>query len=161
MDALTSDPNYDAGDGQGFWNGVRTDAADELQDWLGNTYQGGVSSYVVLGDFNAYAQEDPVQSLRDAPDTTDLIDTFIGQENAYSFVFDGQRGTLDQAIASDEFAMNVTGLTEWHINADEPDLLNYSSQFKDPAFYNADVFASSDHDPLILGLDFSDTTVIG
>lgn len=161
VDALTSDPNYDAGDGQGFWNGVRTDAADELQDWLGNTYQGGVSSYVVLGDFNAYAQEDPVQSLRDAPDMTDLIDTYIGQENAYSFVFDGQRGTLDQAIASDEFAMNVTGLTEWHINADEPDLLNYSSQFKDPAFYNEDVFASSDHDPLILGLDFSDATVIG
>ena len=161
IDALTSDPNYDAGDGQGFWNGVRTDAADELQDWLGSTYQGGVSSYVVLGDFNAYAQEDPVQSLRDAAGTTDLIDAFIGQENAYSFVFDGQRGTLDQAIASDEFALNVTGLTEWHINADEPDLLNYSSQFKDAAFYNDDVFASSDHDPLILGLDFSSTTVIG
>jgi uncharacterized protein len=67
-------------------------------------------------------------------------------------VFDGQRGNLDHALASGSLGLQVTGATEWHINADEPDLLNYSSQFNDPRFYSADQFASADHDPLILGL---------
>ena len=54
----------------------------------------------------------------------------------------------------------VTGLTEWHINAQEPDLLGYSSQFNNPGFYGDTVFAASDHDPLILGLDL-ETQMMG
>ncbi|QFT98651.1 Bifunctional hemolysin/adenylate cyclase precursor [Roseovarius sp. THAF8] len=154
IDALRADPNYDQGDGQGFWNAVRTDAAGELANWLENDYAGtGTENYLMLGDFNAYAEEDPVQTIADDADYTDLIDSFIGQENAFSFVFDGQQGTLDQALASNDVVSMVTGVTEWHINAQEPDLLNYSSRFNDPGFYSDDVFASSDHDPLILGLD--------
>jgi predicted extracellular nuclease len=107
----------------------------------------------LLGDFNAYAKEDPVQAIAEDPDYVDLIDSFIGQEDAFSFIFDGQQGTLDQALASDDIAGLVTGVTEWHINAQEPDLLNYNSRFNDPGFFSEDVFASSDHDPLIVGLD--------
>ena len=154
IDALMADPNYDQGDGQGFWNGVRTEAAIELQDWLRTTYNGGELNYLILGDLNAYAMEDPVQAISDSIFAQDLIDMFINQDEAYSYVFDGQRGTLDQALASNVMAGHVVGVTEWHINADEPDLLNYSSQFNDPAFYNDDPYASSDHDPLLIGLDF-------
>lgn len=56
--------------------------------------------------------------------------------------------------------MVSSGFAEWHINADEPDLLNYSSQFNDPRFYSRDLFAASDHDPVILGLDFGDTPLV-
>ena len=158
IDALIADPNYDQGDGQGYWNQVRADAAGEVQNWIETAYNGGgVSDYVVLGDLNAYAQEDPVQALTDDPDLVDLIDTFIGQDEAYSFVFDGQRGALDHAVASQSVADMVTGVTEWHINADEPDLLNYNSAFNNPAFYEPSVFASSDHDPLIIGLNTNHT----
>ncbi|WP_268957193.1 ExeM/NucH family extracellular endonuclease [Salipiger abyssi] len=156
IDALTSDPNYDQGDGQGFWNAVRADAAGEVQSWVETEYDGGgVIDYLLMGDFNAYAQEDPVQTLTDDPDMVDLIDAFIGTENAYSYVFDGQQGALDQAVASAGLAGDVTGLTEWHINADEPDLLGYNSAYNDPGFYEDSLFASSDHDPLILGLDLT------
>ncbi|MEP4195853.1 MAG: ExeM/NucH family extracellular endonuclease [Aliishimia sp.] len=149
-----ADPNFDQGNGQGFWNAVRADAAGEVYDFLTNDYGGsGVTDYVVLGDYNAYSQEDPTQVLTDQADTVDLLAQYVG-EDAYSFVFDGQRGALDQAVASTGLADNVTGLTEWHINADEPDLLNYNSAFNDPGFYNDDLFASSDHDPVILGLEF-------
>lgn len=159
IDALRSDPNFDLGDGQAFWNGVRADAAGELVDWLENTYNGGgVSDYVLLGDMNAYAQEDPVQLLRDQG-LVDLIDQFIGQDQAYSYVFDGQRGTLDQGLASTGLADNVTGATEWHVNADEPDLLGYNSAFNDPGFYNPGPYAASDHDPLILGLTLDDPLI--
>ena len=53
----------------------------------------------------------------------------------------------------------MTGVDEWHINADEPDLIGYDSSFKDPAFYNDGGYASSDHDPLIIGLEF-DTFIL-
>jgi predicted extracellular nuclease len=91
----------------------------------------------------------------------DLIDSFIGQEDAFSFIFDGQQGALDQALASGDIAGLVTGVTEWHINAQEPDLLSYSSQFNNPGFFSEDVFAASDHDPLILGLDTQPDLFIG
>ncbi|WP_394178360.1 ExeM/NucH family extracellular endonuclease [Yoonia maritima] len=153
---LYADPNFDQGDGQGFWNAVRLDGAVELADWIATDYNGGgVTNYLLLGDMNSYAEEDAVQYLDDDAGLTDLIDAFIGQDDAYSYVFNGQRGTLDQGLGDSEIADNVTGVTEWHINADEPDLIGYDTDFNDPAFYNDGVYASSDHDPLIIGLDFS------
>ncbi len=89
----------------------------------------------------------------------DLLAEFAGP-GAYSFVFDGQRGALDQVMASAGFADHVTALAGWHINADEPDLLNYSSQFSDARFFNPDHFASSDHDPVILGIEFGDVPML-
>ncbi len=54
----------------------------------------------------------------------------------FSFTFDGQQGALDQALASGDIAGLVTGVTEWHINAQEPDLLSYSNQFNNPGFFS-------------------------
>lgn len=150
IDALRADANYDQGDGQGFWNGVRLDAAQELASYMQTHFAG--ENYLLMGDMNAYSQEDPVQYLREDAGLSDLVDGLIGAE-AYSYVYDGQRGTLDQGMASDALAAHVTGATEWHINADEPDLINYDSSYKDERFYNDGVYASSDHDPLIVGLD--------
>jgi predicted extracellular nuclease len=70
-------------------------------------------------------------------------------------VFDGQQGALDQALATSAMAGQVTGVTEWHINADEPDLPNCDESCNDSAFCNADVYASSDRDPVIVGLDLT------
>ncbi|MEL6886780.1 MAG: ExeM/NucH family extracellular endonuclease, partial [Pseudomonadota bacterium] len=175
--SLLADPNFDQGDGQGFWNAVRNDASVELTTWLEGTYLpeavaagdlDGITvsdKTLIMGDFNAYAEEDPTQTVRDFdgddvgndPDYVDVIDTFVpgGQDESYSFVFDGQQGTLDQAFATDALADLITGSTEWHINADEPDLLNYDSEFNNPGFYSDNVFAASDHDPLLIGLDFN------
>ncbi|MEL6915487.1 MAG: ExeM/NucH family extracellular endonuclease [Pseudomonadota bacterium] len=157
IDALLADPNYDQGDGQGFWNQVRADASAELAEWLATNPTGAAdtNNLLVLGDLNAYAKEDPVTTFEDAG-LTDLAEEFIGPD-AYSFVFDGQRGTLDYGLASEGILDNVTGVAEWHIAADEPDLLNYSSEFNDAAYYNKeDPFAASDHDPLIIGLDLNE-----
>ena len=94
------------------------------------------------------------------PAIIDLIDSFIGQDDAFSYIFDGQQGTLDQGLASDSLASQVSGVTEWHINSQEPGLLSYSSEFKNPNFYNEDVFATSDHDPLIIGLNLGEDAVL-
>ncbi|MCC2612014.1 ExeM/NucH family extracellular endonuclease [Neorhizobium sp. Rsf11] len=157
----------DQGDGQGAFNATRTAAAQQLAEWLsadnpdGYLAQNDVSDsdVLIIGDLNSYAQEDPVDALRDAG-YADLIDSFIGQENAFSYIFDGQQGTLDQGLSSQSLASQVSGVAEWHINAQEPDLLSYSTEFKNPAFYNDDVYGTSDHDPLLIGLNLGDNVLV-
>ncbi|QPH52913.1 ExeM/NucH family extracellular endonuclease [Pontivivens ytuae] len=161
IDAVIADPNFDQEDGQAFWNAARNDAAGELATFLETEYNGGgVSDYLVIGDLNAYSQEDPVQTIRDTDDNVDLLAEFVGIEEAYSFVFDGQQGALDHAIASGDLADNVVDVAEWHSQADEPDLIDYDSEFTNPGFSSTGPFAASDHDPLLIGLDFSDTPLV-
>jgi PKD domain len=80
---------------------------------------------------------------------------YLGDE-AYSFVFQGQSGYLDHALASPSLSGQVAGVTEWHINADEPVALDYNTEFKTPnqvnTFYAPDPYRSSDHDPVLVGL---------
>ena len=54
----------DAGDGQGNCNRTRDLAAAALLDWIASDPTGsGDTDFLVLGDFNAYAQEDPIRTL--------------------------------------------------------------------------------------------------
>ena len=50
--------------------------------------------------------------------------------SAYSYVFDGQSGYLDHALANGSLVPQISGVTEWHINADEPIALDYNTNFK-------------------------------
>ena len=138
---------------QGSCNLTRTLAAGRLADWLaGDPTGSGDPDLLVIGDLNAYDQEDPVQALETAG-FTDLILAFQG-EFAYSHVFDGQFGYLDYALVNTALLPQVTGATEWHINADEPDLLDYDTTFKkeaQDALFAADPYRSSDHDPVVVG----------
>ena len=160
--ACSGDP--DTGDGQGNCNLTRTDAAKALVDWLATDPTGsGDPDFLVLGDLNAYAQEDPIDALKAGPDDstgtaddyTNLIAKYQGPF-AYSYTFDGQAGYLDYALASAGLAGRVTGATQWHVNSDEPDVLDYDTSFKPPAqdlLYEANAYRSSDHDPVLVGLD--------
>ena len=148
----------DIGDGQGNCNGVRTDAAAALVNWLATDPTGsGSSDSLIIGDLNAYAQEDPVTTI-EAGGYTDLIESYVGTgvvAGAYSFNFLSQSGVLDHALASLSMMENVTGAAIWHINADEPRALDYND-FNQPALFNDDEFRSSDHDPVLVGL-FADS----
>jgi len=147
------DPN--TGDGSGNCNVTRTMAAEALVDWLaGDPTGSGNLNALILGDLNSYDKEDPIDAIV-AGGYTDLILAFRG-EDAYSFVFGGQTGYLDYALSSTDLTGDVTGVTDWHINADEADLIDYDTSFKGPnqeAVYAPDPYRSSDHDPVIVGLD--------
>jgi hypothetical protein len=86
---------------------------------------------------------------------TNLIAAFVGP-GAYSYAFDGQWGYLDYAFASASLRPQVTGVGEYHINADEPSVLDYNTDFKSAeqlsSLYNQDLFRISDHDPVLVGL---------
>ncbi|HSC66177.1 MAG TPA: ExeM/NucH family extracellular endonuclease [Cellvibrio sp.] len=147
--------DLDIGDGQGNCNITRTQAASALVKWLG-THPTGVSDrdYLIIGDLNAYAKENPIAQILNAG-YTDLINKFAG-ESAYSYVFDGQAGYLDHGLASAALTPQVLYAADWHINADEPISLDYNTEFKSAAqinnFYAADAYRSSDHDPLVVSL---------
>ena len=46
----------------------------------------------------------------------------------------------------------ITGVDIWHINADEPVILDYNTEYNPPELYNADPFRSSDHDPVVVSM---------
>jgi predicted extracellular nuclease len=149
----------DAGDGQGLSNGTRTREARDLATWLATKPTGSSDAdYIILGDLNAYAKEDPLTTLANS-----------GYENllpitSYSYVFDGQVGSLDHALANNTLAAQVTSAEKWHINADEPSVLDYNTEFKTSgqigSLYSASPFRSSDHDPIVVGLSLNAPVVI-
>ncbi|MDH3194031.1 MAG: ExeM/NucH family extracellular endonuclease, partial [Acidimicrobiia bacterium] len=138
----------------GSCNLTRTLAAGLLADWLASDPTGsGDSDFLIIGDLNSYDKEDPIDALLGAG-YADLVYDYLG-EGAYSYVFDGQMGYLDYIMANGAMAPQVTGTTIWHINADEPDLIDYDTSFKQDAqdaIYAPDAYRSSDHDPVITGL---------
>jgi predicted extracellular nuclease len=147
----------DTGDGQGNCNITRTKAAQAIVDFLATDPTGsGDSDYLVIGDLNAYAQEDPVVTL-ESGGYTDLIEAYVGtgfSAGAYSFNFFSQSGYLDHGMSSPTMTPYVTGAAFWHVNADEPSGLDYNN-FNQPGLYNPDEFRSSDHDPVIVGLELT------
>ncbi|WP_075062094.1 ExeM/NucH family extracellular endonuclease [Ornatilinea apprima] len=149
-------PDPDLGDGQGNCNLTRKAAAEELAAWLaGDPTNTSETDILILGDLNSYSKEDPIAALESAG-YTNLIHAY-GGDTAYSYVFDGQWGYLDHALGSDTLLSQVTGVEEYHINADEPSVLDYNTDFKSPdqivSLFNPDQYRVSDHDPVIVGLD--------
>ncbi|HSV39945.1 MAG TPA: ExeM/NucH family extracellular endonuclease, partial [Nocardioidaceae bacterium] len=159
--ACDGDP--DTGDGQGNCNGTRTAAVEALTDWIAtDPTDSGDPDALFVGDMNAYAMEDPISAFESAG-FVNTIATHVGAD-AYSYVFDGQSGYLDHALASPSLAGQVTGVTEWHTNADEPIALDYNTNFKSPgqvvSMYAPNAYRASDHDPVIVGLDLNDDPTV-
>ena len=145
----------DAGDGQGNCSIVRTIAANELVTWLAADPTGaGDGDVLIVGDLNSYAMEDPITAIKNTG-FTDLLN-FFGGAAAYGYVFDGAWGYLDHALASSPMLSQIKGVTEWHINADEPNVLDYNTNFKSAgqvvSLYAPDEFRTSDHDPVLVGV---------
>ncbi|MFN8470018.1 MAG: ExeM/NucH family extracellular endonuclease [Caldilineaceae bacterium] len=146
----------DAGDGQGNCNIVRANGANALAAFLATDPTGtNDPDVLIIGDLNSYAKEDPITALINAG-YTNLIERFIGA-GAYSYVFDGQWGYLDHALASASLEPQIVGVAEWHINADEPSVLDYNTDFKtaglQSSLYAPDEFRISDHDPVVVDVN--------
>ncbi len=154
-DPAPSGGNVDSGDGQGCYNAARVQQAQALMQFIGQL-QAVSADVAVVGDLNAYGKEDPVLALAGAG-LVDQIARFNG--SGYSYVFDGESGYLDHALTTASLSAKVTGAALWTINADEPSVIDYNLEFKQPAcancgpdYYSPTVYRSSDHDPVLLGL---------
>ncbi len=157
--------NQDQNDGQGCWNELRTQAASSLVSWL-NTKPTGTndSDVLIIGDLNAYGKEDPINALTEQA-YQNLVAKSLGH-SAYSYSFGGEMGYLDHALASAEFAGKVADTTVWHINADEPRIFDYNTEFKSEdqqvKYFDDGVYRASDHDPIVILLNFqSESQLLG
>jgi uncharacterized protein len=167
--ACVGDP--DAGDGQGNCNGTRTLAAQALVDWLAtDPTESNDPDFLIMGDLNSYAKEDPIDAIKAGSDDTagtdddftNLIFDYQGPY-AYSYTFDGQAGYLDHALANVSLASQISGAADWHINSDEPDVVDYDTSFKpveQEALYEPNAYRSSDHDPVVVGLNLVNTAPV-
>lgn len=145
--------NEDKLDGQGCYNLRRVQAAEAVTEWLAQSPTGVEDEDVlIIGDLNAYSKEDPVATIENAG-FTNLAQKFVG-DSAYSYAYRGEIGTLDHALASASLTSKAVDLTEWHINADEPLILDYNTEYKSEeqihTMYNSDAYRASDHDPVVM-----------
>ena len=156
--------NVDRGDSQACWNASRVQAARAMMDWLEtDPTKSQDLDYLVLGDFNAYSQEDPLRLMEEAG----FMHLAEGTSKApsYSYSYDGSVGRLDHAFASSSLKSQIADADIWHINADEylgfayaaaaladPEQ-NERAQAANKALYRKHSFRTSDHDPLLIGLN--------
>ncbi|MGH3738233.1 MAG: ExeM/NucH family extracellular endonuclease [Micromonosporaceae bacterium] len=143
-----SGPDADQGDGQGCYNAKRVKQAKALAAALTKK---AVPSPLIVGDLNSYGKEDPLDVLR-AAGYTSQSERFLTEADRYSYVFQGASGRLDYALAAPSLAADVTGAAIWHINCDEPRILDYNTEFNPPSLYQPDAYRASDHDPVLVGL---------
>ncbi len=190
--ACTSSPNDPfVNDGQDDCNLSRVSMAEALIDWLATNPTGDPTPandrrFLIVGDLNAHLKEDPISALTSTAFTKpssavfptgiasnpnavykDLVGT-LGDRAGYSYLFSTESGALDHALANPPLFKLVTGVSEWHINADEPVVLDYNSDYDGngaaghsqqktaaqmTAYFNAGPFRTSDHDPLLVGFN--------
>ena len=159
-----SDPgNADSGDGQGCWNALRVQQAQRLltvhrhrEDHLGRPRRARHRRLQLL---RPRGPDRDADRWRAAQRDRSLIGS-----DAYSYVFDGLSGYLDHGLATSSADGQLVGAAEWHINADEPSVIDYNTEFKPDDRYTPTPYRSSDHDPVVLGVDlgrcqFSDDAV--
>lgn len=156
-------------DGQSAWNDTRTRAAGYLaHTWIPSNPTGQQDPDVlIVGDLNAYRGETPITTLRGAG-YLDLHRFFEGSK-AYSYVFDGQLGYLDHALANRPMSSQVVCVASWPINADEVPVFDYNDTARDAGeatfeaeptannLYEANAARTSDHDPVLIDINLCPT----
>jgi predicted extracellular nuclease len=139
-----SGENANQQDGQDCWNAARTAAVAALLPWLENLAgEMRTENLLILGDMNAWRMEDPIRRFREQG-YVDLVERLSGLPQ-HSFLYWGQTGTLDYAFASPSMARRADSAVIWHINADFPRKMVQLRPW----------LRTSDHDPVIVDFDFS------
>lgn len=87
---------------------------------------------LIMGDLNAYMGEQPIINLQNAGYEEQLVRF---DANAYSYIYQGEPGILDHALANKTMADQITGAYAYHINT--------------AGGYN---YKYSDHDAILVGM---------
>jgi 5'-nucleotidase len=118
----------------------------------------GLDKVFLVGDFNAYSEEDPIQELEKAG-YTNLDSTTDPEEESYNF--DGMVGSLDHVLANSAALGTVTGVDVWTINSYESVYYEYSRyNYNATNLYAANPFRSSDHNPELVGIAVKDASSV-
>mgnify|MGYP003365091584 CR=1 FL=1 len=143
----------DDGTGQGLANPDRVAQAKALTSWATSTFAD--KPVFLLGDFNSYSREDPVETIEKAGFTS-----LIPQADT-SYQYSGRMGSLDHVFGNARAAALVSAGAHWHINADESIAMEYDRRNENVTdFFAPGPFRSSDHDPSVVGLVTSNASAV-
>jgi len=150
-----SGADADNGDYQSCWNATRMQQATRLvTSFVPQVVAAaGDPDVLLIGDFNAYGMEDPIAIITNQGFENQLERFVRPVEIPHSFIFDGTSGYLDHALASGALKSQVVGAAEWHLNADEPTVIDYNLDGKPQDLYTPLPYRASDHDPVVVSLD--------
>lgn len=148
----------DTDKGQGASNLARTAQAQSLLAFSDELQKSkGTDKVFLIGDFNSYGKEDPINLLTGAG--------YVNQDDKarnpdgsakHSYLFGGLVGSLDHILASPAANAVLTGADIWNINSVESVALEYSRYNNNVTnYYSPDQFRASDHDPVVVGLDLA------
>lgn len=142
----------DQGDGQSCFNETRRQESFSLLQVIDSIQTlSGDNDVLIVGDYNAYNQEDPLDILR-AEGLVDLID------GPHSSSYQGEWGALDHAFATTALVPQVVGNDYWHCNSNEPRSIDYNLENINDDLYEVNAYRSSDHDPVIVGMNILGST---
>ncbi|MFJ3959029.1 ExeM/NucH family extracellular endonuclease [Arthrobacter sp. NPDC090010] len=146
----------DTDKGQGASNLARVAQSKSLLGFVDSLEKSkGTDKVFLIGDFNAYSKEDPINVLTDAG----FVDQDGKAKNAdgsqkHSYLFSGLVGSLDHILASPTADAMVNGADIWNINSVESIAHEYSRwNYNVTNFYEPNQFRTSDHDPVIVGVN--------
>ena len=106
----------------------------------------GDSDILLVGDYNSYTQEEPIQTLVRAG-YADMV--MRDDSTGYSYVYHSEAGYLDRVFASESMARQVKQVAVYHLNAD----YFYSRGFK--RGLDDTMFRYADHDPILIRVELS------
>lgn len=137
----------DDGTGQGKSNPSRVSQAKALTGWVNTTFKD--DPVFMLGDFNAYAMEDPIRAIKDAG-FSEVVEEY--DPSAASYQYSGRVGSLDHIFTNAKAHELVSGAGIWDINGSESVAMQYSRRnYNVTDFYTTSQFGASDHSPALVG----------
>lgn len=104
----------------------------------------GDSDVLLVGDYNCYAQEQPIQRIVRAG-YEDLV--VRDDSDGYSYVYHSEAGYLDRVFASPSMAEQVKKVAVYHLNTDYFYSRGYKRGLDDTMFRYAD------HDPILISVE--------
>ncbi len=146
-------------------NGDRTRQAQALATFAPAQAQRDHADFTLLvGDFNAYSYETPIQTLVEAG-FADLMnpDKYPSEHkttpwNEYTYSFRSTFGNLDHALIDGPAQQWLVGHDIWTANAYEAQVYEYSRyRFTETVYYTPDVFRASDHNAALIAFDLPTT----
>lgn len=132
-----------------------------LASW--NESEDADEDVLLLGDYNCYTYEEPLQTLV----KVGYADMLAGDSLHYTYSYKGECGSLDRVFASESMAARIVGVAPVHWNTD----YYYSAGYKSRYNYKVKgegakgekleltgqakkniLFRYSDHDPVVIGI---------
>ena len=146
--------------GEGCWTPTRVAQAGRLINNFIPQVQAasGDQDVLLIGDFNSYGMEAPINLMTDAGIVNQLERYVRPIGMPYSYVFNSTSGYLDHALATPSMSAQVSGASEFHNNADEPSVIDYNLDGKPQDLYVNNAYRASDHDPVTITLNVAGVT---